>query len=89
VQFGRENTCLRCVRSGLTVGSACQLCCRMCRWEGLRRARLIELQATHQLLVYTRHTDLRGGNVHTVKTGVDGVLVASKEGSIVVTAGKT
>jgi len=61
----------------------------MCRWEGLRKARLIELQATRQLLVYTRHIDSRGENVHTVKKGVEGVLVASKEVSIVVTAGET
>jgi len=56
---------------------------------GLRKARLIELQATHQLLVYTRHIDSRGENVHTVKNGPEGVLVASEEVSVVVTAGKT
>ena len=59
----------------------------MCRWEGLRKARLIELQATRQLLVYTRHIDSRAENVHTVKKGVEAVLVASKEVSVVVTAG--
>lgn len=58
----------------------------MCRWEGLRKARLIELQATHQLLVYIHHIDSRGENVHTVKKGVEGLLVASRGVSIVVTA---
>ena len=49
------------------------------------------MQATHQFLVYTRHIDSRGENVHTMKNGEEGVLVASKEVSIarVVTAGKT
>jgi len=61
----------------------------MCRWEGLRKARLIELQGTHQLLVYTRHIDSPGENVHTLKKGVEAVLVAIKEVSIVVTSGKT
>jgi hypothetical protein len=61
----------------------------MCRWKGLRKARLIELQATHQLLVYTRHIDSRGENVHTVKKGAEGVLVVSKEVSIVATGEKT
>jgi hypothetical protein len=81
----RKHPCTFCVHFGLEVGGSC----RMCRWEGLRKARLIWV--AYDTSASGLHTQywLRGENVHIVKKGVEAVLVASEEVSIVVNAGNT
>jgi hypothetical protein len=49
----------------------------------------LELNATHQLLVYADDINILGGSVHAIKQNTDALLVASKEIGLEVNAEKT
>jgi hypothetical protein len=39
----------------------------------------LKLDGTHQLLVYADDVNIFGGSVHTIKTNIEALVVASKE----------
>jgi hypothetical protein len=49
----------------------------------------LELNGTHQLLVYADDVNILGGKVHTIKENGDALLVASKVNGLKVNADKT
>ena len=49
----------------------------------------MQLNGTHQLLVYADDVNILGGSVHTIKGNGDALLVASKENGLEVNADKT
>ena len=59
----------------------------------IRRVRVnqdgLQLNGTHQLLVYADEVNILGGSVHTVKENAEAVVVASKENGLEVNADKT
>ena len=59
----------------------------------IRRVRVnqdgLQLNGTHQLLVYADEVNILAGSVHTVKENAEAVVVASKENGLEVNADKT
>jgi len=49
----------------------------------------LQLNGTHQLLVYTDDINILGGSEHTIKKNAEALIVASKEIGPVVNADKT
>ena len=49
----------------------------------------LQLDGTHQLLVYADDVNILGGSIHTVQNNTEALLVASKETGIEVNADKT
>jgi len=49
----------------------------------------LELNGTHQLLVYVDDVNILGGSVHTVKENTEALVAATKETGLEVNADKT
>jgi len=59
----------------------------------IRRVQVIQdglqLDGTHQLLVYTKDVNILGGSIHTIKENAEALVVASKEIGLEVNADKS
>jgi len=49
----------------------------------------LKLNGTHQLLAYTDHVNILGGNIHTVKENAEASVAATREMGLEVSADKT
>jgi hypothetical protein len=71
------------IRNGLKQGDALSpLLCNFALEYAIRRIQVhqdgLELNGTHQLLVYDEDVNILGGCVHTVKENSEALVVASK-----------
>jgi len=61
---------------------------RICHYEGSGKPRWLELNGTHQLLVYADDVKMLGGSIHTIKKNTKASVVMSKETDLEVNANK-
>jgi hypothetical protein len=57
--------------------------------EGSGKAGGLEINGTHQILVYADDVSILGGSIHTIKRNTEALVLTSKETGVEVNAEKT
>ena len=89
VRVGKNFSEMFSIRNGLKQGDALPPLLFSCDLEGSGRPVWLELDGTHQVLIYADDVNMLGGNMYTIKEKAEALVVASKEIGLEVNADKT